>query len=73
MSYFSHRDRISASPQEEFSVLKMAKHREEEKSLPKSLQQIEFSEIKIGKKIGSGGFGKVYEGTWQQNKIAIKN
>eukprot|EP00105_Crassostrea_gigas_P037477 XP_019921625.1 PREDICTED: uncharacterized protein LOC105325668 [Crassostrea gigas] len=33
---------------------------------------IEFSEINLGKIIGSGGFGKVYYGTYKDSVVAVK-
>jgi len=33
---------------------------------------IEFSEIKISKELGRGGFGVVYQGVWKGNLVAVK-
>jgi len=36
------------------------------------LGKINWSDVKIGKKIGQGGYGAVYLGEWQNRKVAIK-
>jgi hypothetical protein len=33
---------------------------------------INFKDLKFGKELGSGDFGKVFEGDWQKSKVAIK-
>ena len=42
------------------------------KKLSKSPWEIDATTLKFSKEIGSGGFGKVYEGTWAGSKVAIK-
>jgi serine/threonine protein kinase len=34
--------------------------------------RIRWSDVMVGKPIGTGGFGTVYEGRWQGNRVAIK-
>ncbi|MES2217099.1 MAG: protein kinase [Pseudomonadota bacterium] len=34
--------------------------------------QIPFNDLTIGKELGRGGFGIVYQGTWRYNPVAIK-
>eukprot|EP00741_Cyanophora_paradoxa_P023728 tig00021616_g22919.t1 len=34
--------------------------------------EIEFGEIKLGKQVGSGAFGKVYRATWRGTDVAVK-
>lgn len=36
------------------------------------MPKISWKEIKVDKLIGSGTFGKVYEGKWNGNTVAIK-
>ena len=33
---------------------------------------IDYNTIKVGKKLGQGGFGEVYQGTWYGENIAVK-
>lgn len=33
---------------------------------------IQFKDLKVGKELGFGDFGKVFEGEWQKSKVAIK-
>ncbi len=33
---------------------------------------IQYSDLKLGREIGSGDFGKVYEGRWQNAQVAVK-
>lgn len=37
-----------------------------------SRYEIDFSEIQLDKKIGSGSFGDVYRGTWRGSLVAVK-
>jgi serine/threonine protein kinase len=39
---------------------------------PTTLPIISWTEIKLEKLVGSGSFGKVYEGKWKGNTVAIK-
>lgn len=35
-------------------------------------QSLDYDEIQLGQKIGEGGFGTVYKGTWRGNECAVK-
>ncbi len=38
-----------------------------------SLQQVSWSALQIGRRIGSGKFGEVYQATWRGNSVAVKS
>ena len=60
---------ISADDEGESELVKEAKKLTA--NFPK-LNFIDLSEIKIGKKVGSGSMGEVYRGTWNHTTIAVK-
>lgn len=41
-----------------------------QQQLPKWV--VDFSEIQLGRRIGSGAFGEVYEALWRRDRIAVK-
>ena len=65
--------KIEIAKREELSNIKMPllKSSEEEK-IPKNLQKIPWSNLKMGDLLGHGGYGDVYKATWHGTEVAIK-
>jgi serine/threonine protein kinase len=50
----------------------VARSASEAKSLLNEDWRVRYSDLKIGDKIGSGGFGAVYRGEWRGTEVAVK-
>lgn len=36
------------------------------------LPRVNFKDINVGKELGKGAFGKIYEGIWKKEQVAVK-
>lgn len=50
----------------------MAKSRSEKENILLEVSLIDFSQLKLGNPLGSGGFGQVFKGKYLRHKVAIK-